>query len=611
MSRKMERLIFGMGIVFGWSGLYAQSLPNRAPLPSVTATAENDSFGKQPLVQVLPGGDNPNGSRCLATTTIQMAANPSVVQLGQSSNLNWSVEVPDGCDSLTIKLNGLRVAATGHRTITPTQNTRFSLVVNAGRPGGFAQRGVSAEVQVGFPERVIIDERTPDPVSTLIGALVDSTNPVQVVELCNVELDFTGQSQIVIGANRSLIASPACARGPRSFGPRIFVTDKRNGSTPLFVIRASNVLFSGFRLEGPTPGIESDDGHQEVGIQVFPFDFPIQNVEISNMEISHWSGAGIRVTDNSETLERGRLTNENVGAVRIRNNFLHHNRHYEEGYGVQVADGAYALIEQNVFEENRHAIAGGSSNGKTDFSGYTARDNLILPGGGLQCKIVDVGIDVNVGCWQTHQIDMHGDTTSLGSSWCCGTAGETMIIQRNTILYTGGLTPYALHLGLTNGPLPVFTSGYAIKIRGNPADKAVVDDNVFKHSSRGDAIAQNGDGGFPDDKITNPIDVRPDNVFGFDPTAENLPSCDFAGDGQLDQFMATGVTWWAKSPTTLQWRYLNTMPERLSDIQLGHFDNDSVCDVVPRSANPFILRGPKTYSKSGMGPWVPFLVTAQ
>jgi hypothetical protein len=295
-----------------------------------------------------------------------------------------------------------------------------------------------------------------------------------------------------------------------------------------------------------------------------------------------------------------------VNAVRISGNFLHHNRHYDgNGYGVVVADGAYALIEQNVFEENRHAIAGVSNNGKTDYSGYTARDNLILPGGGLACK---QEYFVDLGCWQTHQIDMHGDTsTFFGGDWCCGTAGETMIIERNTILYTGGLTPYALELGLVNGPLPVWTSGYAIKIRGNPADKAVVDNNVFKHDSRDDAISQNGNPGYGDN-ITNPIDVRPNNVFGSDPTLA-LGTCDFAGDGQVDEFMATGVTWWAKSPTTHQWRYLNTMRERLSELQLGRFDKDAMCDVVPGPVNPF--RPPNKYSKNGTGPWVPFLVNSQ
>ena len=187
---------------------------------------------------------------------------------------------------------------------------------------------------------------------------------------------------------------------------------------------------------------------------------------------------------------------------------------------------------------------------------------------------------------------MHGDkSTFLGGEWCCGTAGETMIIERNTILYTGD------HL------IPLLR-GRAIKIRGNPADKAVVDGNVFKHGSCDAAIAQNGNPGWGDN-ITKPIDVRPNNQFGVNPMTE-LGSGDFFGDGQPDQFMATGVTWWAKSPVTLQWRYLNTMSERLPQLQLQKVDKDAVCDVAIRTPRPGMA--PRTYSKSGTGPWTPVQV---
>ena len=94
------------------------------------------------------------------------------------------------------------------------------------------------------------------------------------------------------------------------------------------------------------------------------------------MDMYHWSGAAIEVLDNTDDAERGRLFNTNEGAVHIKNNFLHHNRHGEGwGYGVVVGQGAYALIERNVFDENRHAIAGDSVDArKKDFSGYTARE---------------------------------------------------------------------------------------------------------------------------------------------------------------------------------------------------------------------------------------------
>lgn len=542
-----------------------------------------------------PGGD-PEPSPCITEATIQVTANPSQVTLGQSSTVRWSVSLPAGCSAVHIRLNGESVPRSGSRTVFPPRTTTFTVVVSETRLGNRAETRRSAQVNVAYPDRVVIDPSTRNPVQVLLGALqqpnrvVDGKPVPIVVELCDVDLDLTGRTSIVIGDNRSLIASPACARGPRSFGPRIFVTDKR-GRKPLFEIRGDNVRFSGFRLEGPTSDIAQGDV-KEKGILIIPFASPdpIRNVEISNMEIFHWSGVGVQVSDNVELAERGRLFNTNPGAVRIKGNFFHHNRHGAgEGYGVASTAGAYVTIEQNVFDENRHAIAGGSRNRDAlDYSGYTARDNLILSGGGKHCSEgwwwAVTGWRLN--CWQTHQIDMHGDQNEWysDSNWLCGTAGETIIIERNTILYT---------------------SGKAIKIRGNPADKAVVDGNVFKHGSRGGAIAQTGYCGWGDN-ITNPIDVRSNNVFGVDPTTE-LGSCDLVGDGQQDQFMATGVTWWARSPVTGQWRYLNTMRERLPQLVLGDFDNDGKCDVALRPVNA-ITTGPRTYSKGGTGPWVPLHV---
>lgn len=449
----------------------------------------------------------------------------------------------------------------------------------AGTTGGRGGFATDVELDPGpTAPRVVINADTPNKAQTLIDAVTNVSNPEQTVELgCGVEIDLTGRTGISIADNRSLIASPACARGPRSPGPRIFVTDLR-AANPLFVIRGDNVRISGFRLEGPTQAIgQGSTKEKAILISPPPGAAPIRNIEISNMEIFHWSGLGIQVVDNVELAQRGRLFNTNVGAVHIFGNFFHHNRHGAGwGYGVDVGDGAYALIEQNVFDENRHAIAGGSKmRGTADFSGYTARDNLVLSGGGEHCSEgwwwTLTGWRFN--CWKTHQFDMHGDQNEWYSdnNWLCGRAGETIIMERNTFLYT---------------------AGNAIKIRGNPMDKVVLDGNIFKAGSRSDAIAQRGSCGGFGDNITRPIEIRPNNAFGIDPMRD-LGRCDFFGDGRLDDFMATGATWWARSPVTNQWRYLNTMPERLEQLKLEKFDGDNVCDVVLRVGG---------FSKSGTGP---------
>jgi hypothetical protein len=90
--------------------------------------------------------------------------------------------------------------------------------------------------------------------------------------------------------------------------------------------------------------------------------------------------------------------------VRIHDNYIHHNQHDGgHGYGVNVSYGAYALIEKNVFDFNRHAITSDGSNG----SGYLAYRNLVLENGGWQ----------DWGYFHTHMFDMHGQD----DCWDAGT----------------------------------------------------------------------------------------------------------------------------------------------------------------------------------------------
>jgi FG-GAP-like repeat len=144
-----------------------------------------------------------------------------------------------------------------------------------------------------------------------------------------------------------------------------------------------------------------------------------------------------------------------------------------------------------------------------------------------------------------------------------------------------------------------------------------VDGNVFAHGSRGDAIAQNGEiqrvagpngpngpSAFVE-VITRPITVTGNNRFGAKPMAQ-LGRCDFVGDGKPDAFMATGNTWWARSSAHGQWRFLNVMPEGLSQVVLGDLNGDGRCDVGLAPRNP--AAAVRMFSLRGQGPWVPRLV---
>jgi len=243
----------------------------------------------------------------------------------------------------------------------------------------------------------------------------------------------------------------------------------------------------------------------------------------------------------------------NPTTVRVRDNYIHHNqREGTEGYGVGVYNGAYVLIERNVFDFNRHAIAGDGS----DESGYLAYQNLVLENGGKHKEY-----PWPIGWTHTHQFDMHGQENCgirgnySGHAWNCGTAGEYMDIRYNSFFYT---------------------NGNAFKLRGTPMIGADVTDNVFAHSSLFTTVGF----GAPLGALSQTESGlhASNNLVGVNGMNE-LGSCDFDGDGINDSFLATGQTWWYSGGSGIPWVYLNTSKKRRAEVTLGFFDADNICDV--------------------------------
>jgi len=288
------------------------------------------------------------------------------------------------------------------------------------------------------------------------------------------------------------------------------------------------VHISGFRLIGPDVDKPGGSDFLDRAIQING----CKNIEIANMELAGWSGQAVYIQDMGDKPAPNRLFEPSQ--VYIHDNFFHHNQQKTggDGYGIEVKHGAYALIERNAFDFNRHAISAGGEDG----TGYTARYNLVLKGGGyhkwdaksdyiwgpdlIDWSFLD-SVDVS---WFTHQFDVHGmDGSLFGGDACCGQAGEKFEMSHNAFQYT---------------------RGNAIKVRGNPTIGATVTQNVFAHGSAGDAIKQNGNGG-AGDNITNPIQ-KSGNEFGIQ-TAGKYGVCDFDGDKKDDFFLATGASWWMMS----------------------------------------------------------------
>lgn len=175
--------------------------------------------------------------------------------------------------------------------------------------------------------------------------------------------------------------------------------------TPLIIqIMGPNVRVTGIRLQGPNPKRYLDHHKRAFGKggpgHTYYYQFPISNgisvkfpkVEIDNCEISAFSHAGVNLSGGN--------------GHQVHHNFIHKCQYSGLGYGVAL-DNSDAMIEYNIFNENRHSIAG---TGRTGCS-YTARHN--------------VHGDISL----SHCFDMHGGRDRKDNTNIAGTLIE---IYNNT-----------------------------------------------------------------------------------------------------------------------------------------------------------------------------------
>jgi len=176
-------------------------------------------------------------------------------------------------------------------------------------------------------------------------------------------------------------------------------------ATPV-MIRAlgPNVRVTGLRIQGPNPKRqlahhrkafgEGGEGH------TYYYKFPTQNgiqtaydrLEVDNCEVSGFGHGGIDL-------------NSGVGH-HIHHCFVHHCQYNGLGYGI-CHNKASSLIECNLFDSNRHSIAG---TGRPS-CGYVARNN------------------VELGTSLSHCFDMHGGRDRKDGTTIAGTRIE---IYNNT-----------------------------------------------------------------------------------------------------------------------------------------------------------------------------------
>jgi hypothetical protein len=494
-----------------------------------------------PVRAATPRPD-PRVLECLAGTTGTLRVNPDRVRFREDVTLSWTTRKPAGCERMTFeyevqspssKLQSM--LASGSRLFQPRGGGTLQLVA---RYQDYQQVVAEAKIFLEVPREVLIDSN--DLGSVLVDALKTPDSTITVAN--GVEIDMTSFGSIFIEPGVTLRGG----RGGLEPGALLF-THERNGEG-MFKIFGDRVRITGLRIQGPDlEPVSGDDDARAILIE------SATGVNIHNNEIYGFTTAAIEVRDTNN-----RSGTSEPYAVRIYDNFIHHNQHVGgKGYGVKAGNGAFVWIAQNVFDWNRHAIAADGEAG----TGYAAEENLVLENGGLHRWIPSVPLPL-AGSWvftpdfwfYTHQFDAHGSRPECGydSDYNCGLAGDSFYIYRNTFFYT---------------------HDEAIKLRGRPrVDGMFVDGNMFAHEWFGDAMTQTETGLF----------MGLSNVRNNQAVIQE-PFCDFDGDGVKDRVMTTGATWWFASGAVMQWRYLNTHTEKLGgDLTMGYVTADSICDITAR-----------------------------
>jgi VCBS repeat protein len=482
---------------------------------------------------------------------------------GESTTVTWHLNLPTQCNAGA----GPSVSLVGYGTDGTPIQTRFnpptSLVVTPGSAATWYLKFMnSAGTKVLATADIDVKPVTPlDQGSknvTITGGddaqrvlfLRAVATPNAVVRVASgVTLDLSGQEYIALQPGVQIL-------GDRWPSPPTLVTYTfpntlfAIGSDPFGTV-ADGVRISNLNLYGGSlaDGVGKPDSFAiRIGSSV--------DVEIDRNTIYGWRGGAVNVEDG-----QGHINIDNAHrAVRVHDNYIHHNQHktgnligggHGTGYGVVLGDGAYALIERNAFDYNRHAIAGDGRPG----TGYLAYRNLILPHGGNNTDLT-----------HTHQIDMHGREHCFPTyAYNCGPAGEFMDVAYNTVLYT---------------------EDEAIKLRGTPSVGMNVQHNVFAQGTS--AVSQTESG-------LN----ESDNLYSLN-TFDETKNCDFDGDSVGDDFVATGVAWWYYSSARARWEYLHQSFSRVVDVEVGDADADGLCDVtdvdgtIATAASARVLSGPVT-----------------
>lgn len=568
-----------------------------------------DGGGSGDIVRRAPGGGGRGIGGGIVVPPVDctgaivtFTAGATEINLGETTSLYWSVQLPPNCPDKGLVVNDakteFKVGLSGTMSVSPMFNTFYalqvpgvstigSLTINVRLPSTVDINGSSAEWAALLAQAVGTDDTT-----VRLAANVDMEIPsgllppghsIRVAHGVTLMGGQPCRGSVLARAHDTAldggaVATSFCGARTSSYpGPRVYVKEGTTlqGATPLFDIgwcdqAPARVRFTGFRVQGPHWDPADGENNLEQGIRVQG----CKGVEIDNMELSGWSGSAVRI--NNERDGNNQPIQTAPSDVRVHDNFIHHNQHIGgDGYGVDASAGSWALIERNVFDYNRHAVTAGNVQNHTWEGGWSALQNLVLKGGGWHGTFWSKYTPFQ-GPYQ-QQFDVHGDKNCSygwpwGTShlWNCGRSGVRYEIRSNAFQYD---------------------HTYAFNLRGTPLTGAFVNDNIFTQSDINDASTTDGHG-------TIGLNNGP-NTLGKD-TFGQYGVCDFDGSGVDGLFLATGNSWWYMNRAKQHWTFLNSQPETLDHLALGHFTGSRVCDVFTERNGQWLI------SEGGKQPFRPF-----
>ena len=274
-----------------------------------------------------------------------------------------------------------------------------------------------------------------------VDELIDALKKAKAGQVVYIEGDADIDCTTLVFAEKLVLKIPggvtlASNRGHEGSPGGIIYSDAF-ATRPLMETLGPKARLTGLRLRGPDPKprldhhrrsfkpSRGDSKQQHKYYYAFPVSEGIRTVhdglEVDNCEVSGWSHAAIHLSGGKDH--------------HVHHCYIHHNQMNGLGYGVchGYSKVSVSLVECNIFDYNRHSIAGTGKPGNA----YEARHN------------VELGQSIS------HNFDMHGGRDRRDGTVI---AGDWLKIHHNTFL-SPTVRPIA--------------------IRGVPRDKAEIHHNWF------------------------------------------------------------------------------------------------------------------------------------